>query len=786
GPARRSRTGSVCERRGLVRWALRVNLLHQNVKAYQDGTSNKQNGFTINSNFKLTERTNLSLEFERSGEWNIQYRKTYGNNASIWNRTTFNNDNTAITSPGTFGLGQVSATNDYLVYNFGTNNLYNYKGFQYQTLGLGYQIPWEGRTDIPNFNSGVSKRFNLGPTGVIADRDLNARNFHLDHAFTPTLFTQLAYITSDGDPLQINAGQLPGDYRIDVNRLLPNGQPNPNFGKAYSDFGGQSRQYQQDSVHEIRNTWSYSFAVPKWYDMKQRFQFNGGWRQGTFEQFEKSWRWSNNPLQADLLSAVNALRYRVYWDQPRQDISGNVPPNIAGYTFREIKTSPGSNARRSRTLRYGQLISQTTFFNERLGITGSFRRDNVKLHAREAIRFDSNYEPVLGNAGVVGATGRRNVYQNSESYGFVAYPFPDKLLLLRPVGVVANYSSNFEQISRSTNGLIDGSTPPLTYAKTKDIGLRYSVPNGVAYGTLLYYQTDNNDILSTFGSSGQFQTIYTNLGYTDPSLINSTAFTGLQDVSSRKLSGWEVEFTANPTRNITFTVNYAHPIVETVSDSIGRRAYYASHEAEFKAGAAATAGQVIGGRTIIDPALIATAIQTIENSFNGFTPGTRANGAVTHRINFAGSYRFTEGKLKGLGLTAGVNYKGHSKAGSRDPRIKFGLADSVTPTVLQTAQSAYDYLWVDPTWLVSAGANYRHRIGRYELRYQINVTNLLNEDSPLWGQNQGGGAYSTISQNQLTPNLTVGAAGSNPRMQVLSNFIQNDPRKFSFTTTLSF
>jgi outer membrane receptor protein involved in Fe transport len=768
---------------GVDQWAVVVSLLHQNIKGYQNGTSNKQNGFTINTAVKLTPNTVLSAEFERSGEWNIQYRKTYAEQASIWNGTRFNEDNSAITGPGTFGLGQISATNDYLVYNFGTGGLLNYKGNQYQSLGLGYQIPWDGRSDLPNFKRGVEKRFNLGPADIIADRDLNARNIHIDHRFTATLFTQLAYITSDGDPVQINAGQLPGDYRIDVNKLLPGGLPNPNFGKPYSDFGSQSRQYQQDSVHELRNTWSYSFAVPTWFDMKQRFQLNYGWRQGIFEMYEKSWRWANNPLQADLENAANQLRYRIYWDQAQRYMASVVPPNLPGFTFREVKTTPANNARRSRTLRYAQLVSQTTFFNDRLALTGSFRRDNVKLKAREGIAFDANYDPILGNAGVIGATGWRNVYQNSESAGFVAYPFPESWSYLKPLGLVANYSSNFEQVSRSTNGLIDGSTPPLTYAKTKDVGLRYSIPNGVAYGTISYYQTDNNNILSGFGSAGNFQSIFTNLGYTDPALISSTAFGNLQDVSSRKLSGWEVELTANPSRNVTFTMNYAHPIVETVSDSIGRRKYYADHLAEFKAGAAAQPGQVINGKTIIDPALIATGIQAIENSFNGFTPGTLSNGSIRHRINVAGSYRFNEGALKGFGITGGVNYRGHSKAGSRDAQIKFG---TTSPSVLQTAQAAYDYLWVDSTWSSTIGFNYRHRYGKIDTRFQINVTNLLNDASPLYGQNQGGGAYSVINANQLTPNLTAGAAGSNPRMQVLSNFIQADPRKVSFTATFGF
>ena len=758
---------------GTQRFALRVNALHQNTKSYVEGTSSKQNAIQLAGTFSLTNSTQVRAEFERSAEWNIQYRKTYAEQASIWNGTRFNNDNTVIANPGTFGLGQVSATQDYLVWNFGTNSLLNYRGNQYQTIGLGYQIPWEGRKDIPNFKAGVDKEFFLGPADSIADRDLNAKAVYLEHSFTRNIYAQLAYIASDVDPFVHNTGSLAGDYRIDVNRLLPTGAPNPNFGKAYSDTGGQATQYQQDTVKEYRGTLTAKFDLPRW-DMTQRFNLNGGWRKGTFEIMETSMRWANNPAQPNPQNAVNQLRYRIYWDNPRPAVAPVTPPNVPGFQFREVRINAGSQARRSRTLQYGQLLSQTTFFKDRLGVTGSFRRDNVKLFAREAVAFDANYEPIMGNAGIAGAIGRRNVYKNSYSYGFVAYPFGERFRWLKPVGIVANASSNFEQVSRSTNGLITGETPPLTYAKTKDIGLRYSIPNGVAYGTLTYYDTDNINILAAFGNAGTFRDIFRNLGYTD-SFAADSAFTNLQDVSSRKLKGWEVEFTANPSRNITLTMNYGHPLVYTVEDSPGRRGFYAEHLAEFRAGAAAQTGQVLNGRTILDPAVIATGMQTIENSFNGFTPGTLSNGLERHRINVAGSYRFTEGTLKGLGINAGVNYRGHRKAGSRDAAIKFGVAN---PTVAQTAQAAYDYLWVDPTWQVSAGANYTRRFGKYSARFQINVSNLLDEDSPLWGYNSGGGAYSVINANQLL--------NGNPRMQVRSGFNQIDPRTFTFTTTLSF
>src|SRR5215207_6892492 len=199
---------------GVDRWGLRLNALHQNVKAYQDGTSNKQNAFHIAGTYRITQNTQIRAEFERSAEWNIQYRKTYAEQASIWNGTRVNEDNTIIAGPGTFGLGQISATTDYLVWNFGTNSLLNYRGNQYQTIGLGYQIPWEGRTDIPRFYSSVPKEFFLGPVDSFADRDLNAKAIYLEHSSHRDLYAQLAYIASDVDPFIHNTGSLAGDYRI--------------------------------------------------------------------------------------------------------------------------------------------------------------------------------------------------------------------------------------------------------------------------------------------------------------------------------------------------------------------------------------------------------------------------------------------------------------------------------------------------------------------------------------------------------------------------------------------
>jgi len=773
---------------GLERVAVRLNLLHQNIKAYQDGTSNKQNGLTAAFTYKLTDSTQFRAEFQRDAEKNIAYRRTYTEQASRWDRVTFNNDNTAIASFANFGLTQISATQDYQVWNFGTNSLINYRGNHYASTGLGYQIPWVGRADLPNFKPGVSKEFFLGPADSKIDRDFNAQSYWLDHRFSSNLYVQLGIVKNDGDPFYDYTDQLPGDYRIDVNRVLPSGAQNPNFGKAYSDFG-QNFQYQQDKVREYKGAGTYRFAVPRWFDWKQRLSLNAGWRRTTFEAKSAAWRWANNPSNLDVNNAVNQLRYRIYWDNPRPKIGGVTPPSSPGVEWKFVETGGNIN---QRTITYAQLVSQSTFFGERLALTGSFRRDRVHGDFLNRIGNDPVTFKNIGGFETFGGSGVfvpglhrvRQIYQNSPSGGVVAYPFLGKSRWLAPLGFVANYSSNFAQIANATIPLISEDNPPLTRSTTKDIGLRYAMGDGIAYVTLTKYNTTQTDQLSGWGGRGDFQNLYTNLGFTDTRFVTGTGF-NFQDVASRQLEGWEAEFTANPSRNLTLTANYSHPIVQTIYESRDRRAFFTTNRASYDRAGQATTGAMVDGKAILDPAQIRQAVLNIENSLNGSTPGTLGNNLERHRVNLAGSYRFTDGQFKGLGVNAGFNYRGHKKVGSRDPRLKF---DTANPSVLQSAQAAYDYLWVDPTWSTTAGANYTKRFGRYSARFQINITNLLNDDKPQWN------SYSVIQAGQLQnlPGALTGngnaltAPGGNPRMQVRSGFNQLEPRKISFTTTLTF
>lgn len=779
---------------GADRIAFRVNALHQNVKGIQDYTSNKQNGITLAASFKISNKTLLTAQIERSAEWNIQYRKTWGEQASFWNGTTVNTNNTALTTAGT-GLSIISQTTDRLTYNFSTGTLINYAGNQYQTSGLGYQIPWGGRPDLPqqwygsaNFKPGMGKTFFLGPIDSIADRDLNARQVVLEHTFSSNLSARLTWQASDVDPTVPYSFTQPSDYRIDVNRLLPNGTQNPNYLRAYSEWTPGS-QHQSDMLNEYVGQVNYQFRIPRWFNYRQRFNAIAGYRFKDIDAWDRQWRRNNNPAQPNPQNAANELRFRQYYgDAPGrlaaimdQEAINKLSP---GMTFGNYATT-GYHSLSSRGLKYGQILAETSFFGDRLVLSGNYRKDIIFNGDMNYIGTDpaNNYKVRVGALNPAtglnqeGFSSRLYADRKSYSTGAVVYPFPERFRWLRPIGFVWNYSENF-QVPPSGGPFYTGERPDPPFSKTSDFALRYSIPGGVVYGEIRRYFTDNLGSLSGMQNTQDIADIWRNLGYTESVLINFNSG-GYRDTSDRALVGTEIEVVANPTRSWTLRANYGHPRVQQVNERKMLRAYVAEHMAEWQAGAKATPGQVLNGRTVVSPELVAQNIQDIENSFNGLTSGTIGSGPV-HRGTLSSSYRFTEGKLRGLGVSGGLSWRGSSKVGSRDPRLKF---QTTSPTILQTTAAAFDYLWVPSQLTNNIGVNYTRRFGKYNTRFQLNVTNILNEDDPQWN------SYSVINAGQLTNQsdgnaLTV--ANSNPRMQVLSGFSQFEPRKFVFTTTVSF
>ncbi len=802
--------------KGWSRFGLRFNALNQNAPGYQDDTPKRKNAATLNAVFLLTRNTRLIAEYERVAEWNNLWSITNGDSQNLWDGVTINNDNSALLANVNADLnsrglermtvGANGSAANMFVYNFATNDMQDYGGNQYRTRGINgsaTRIPYVGNKHllaVPSRRAaipGIDPRFAAAPMDNVADRDASTLFVNLEHR-VGNLFVRVGYTKNDFDNNTIWSNASPNAAIIDVNRLLPNGQVNPRYLRTFTDVE-QNNIYSQDATREYYGMATYRFFAPKWWDYKQQVSVNLRNRDTESENRTSAWRRSDNPAQADPFNNANRFFYRVYWGDARpylgpvlQDPNGKVPGRWA---YADTAGSVTDRGTRSTSA-----TSQSAFFNEKVAITLSYSRDEVKVE--NLPRLAAGLPGSTGTAGgfknllgfrTAGTPFKRKETASSYAYGVVTYPFQSARFgrvkhVLSPLGFVVNYAENNQPPSSGVqNPLLSGDLPPLTHSDTTDYGLRYSIPSGKAYVTLTHYQTTQRDNPAGFGSAVDIANIWTNLGYTDPKLTTTTAGVGFaySDPNSRRLEGWEAEITANPTRNITLTANYSHPVSYIITESEDRKAYVALHRAEWEAGARAAQGQLIGGRAILDPTLIQTALNNIDNGLAGLTTGALENNQVRHRVNLAGAYSFREGMLRGLRVNAGVQYRGHGKNGSRDARIKFAIPDTApNPTPLQNTQAAFDYLWTPPAWKHSLtfGANYTKRFGKYQTRFQLNVTNVLDNRDPIWGRSGPVGnfaqAYTTLTTNQLF--------AGNPRQQILTSFVNPDPRRFVFSTTVSF
>ena len=807
--------GTLDYSKGWDRFGLRFNALTQNAPGFQDGANKLKNAYTLNAITRPTKNTLVIVEFERSSEWNNLWSITNGDAQNLWDSVTVNNDNSALLANNNVNLNAVglermtvgangSAANMF-VWNFATGDMQDYGGNQYRSRGLNgnaIRIPYVGnqylkavparRAAIP----GIDKKLSLSPKDNIAARDASTASINVEHR-VGNLFLRVGYVKNDFDNNTIWSNPSPNGAIIDVNRLLPSGAPNPRFLRTFTDVE-QNNIYSQDAIQEYYGQATYRFFAPKWWDYKQLLSFNASDRKTQSESRTSAWRRTDNPSSADPFNNANRFFYRVYWGDPRPDLGPVLTDPNGKAPGRWVYADAAGNITK-RAVQRAALTSQSAFFNEKLAFTASYSRDVVEvanLPRLNATITGSTGAPNFKN--LLGFNTAGNAYQRKETvsslaYGVVAYPFQTERQgfikkFLSPLGVVVNIAENNQPPSSGVqNPLLDGTLPPLTHSETKDYGLRYAIPGGKAYLTLSRYQTSQQDNPAGFGSAGDIANIWINLGYTDPALTTTTAGSGFaySDPNSRRLEGWEAELTANPTRNVTLSLNYSHPVSYIVTESEDRKAYVAANRAQWEAGAKAAQGAVLNGRTILDPTLIQTALNNIDNSLNGLTTGALENNQVRHRINATAAYSFREGLLRGLRVNAGMQYRGHGKNGSRDARLKFNIPDSApNPTVLQTTQAAFDYLWTPPAWKNSivVGSSYTRKFGKYQTRFQLNVTNLLNELEPIWGRSGPVGnfasAYTTLTTNQLF--------AGNPRQQILTSFVNPDPRRITFTTTVSF
>lgn len=738
-------------------FGVRANGLVQRYKGWRDGTYEDRDAIHVAASYKLGRNTQLRAEHETLETRALIFQTTYSDNASYWNGTTVNNDNTTIAGPNNFGLEQFGG-NAYLIYSF-TSPAAGVLDWRtsYRTRGTGFAIKPEGRSDIANSPRLPSREFNLGPIDSNQVRQLNNNVLYLDHRINADWFAQVAYFRMDHDAEAKNTESRATDYRVDVNRLLPNGQPNPKFGKVFADID-QQIQYQDNRVEDVRVLTTYKFDWKKAFDLKQRFSVIGGFRPERFEMWQRRMRRVNNPAVPLVTDARNIVRYRVYWDEPFTYAVGSQPPSIPGAEFKYADIGFGSKEHKDLT--YGQVVSSSSLFNDRLSILAGMRRDTLK---RRIIQQYTN-DPVTGYSIYGGfdpaIKANRPGYEQKEKVSVTSSNIGGVFYLLPWVGVQANYSENFSLPTSGVNKY-DGTgfSPPK--GKGSDFGVKFSLAQNQLYAVVSRYQSTQVDRILGGGNLTEIRRIWTNMSATEDNKINFN----YRDTEDIEAKGWEAEIVANPTSSLRLSANVAFPEATIIQQRPGQQAYVAANLDAWTAAGAVPAATA----TILNPAQIRADILTIKNALEGIAKGATTNSTYRSSTNVYATYTFPGGSLRGLSIGAGGNHRGTRKIGNVDARLKYA---TTSPTATQTHDAAFDYLYAPATFEATLHASYDYRISqKIRARFQVNISNLLNtRDLVITG-------YGTYN---------VGGLGTNPLRQTDNGFYYINPRKLTFSSTFNF
>lgn len=735
--------------------SFRVNSVFQRNKDWRDGIKQDREALHLAGRYRLGPKTELRAETE----WNKEVRLTYSiNNAdqsSYWTGRAANSvDANAIPAAerGASGVLLASTAPSYFVVVPGLPAESRYLDWKnsFWSFGTGAALMATSRADIQNAPALPSKKFTLQPPDGTASENYRATTVWLDHRFTANLESQLSYFHF-GDLREAKTTELFNARRVDVNRLLPNGQANPKFGVPFSE-AAVGRQPQERTVDEVRGIASARLAT-NWagLDLRQRFTTAAGRRWFNHELRSYFQRWVNNPATSDLTQSVNVTRYRLYWDEPRKYPVMPLP-NIPGVDiqYRQIFF----NQHNDDVLDYAQLVSNTTLWGERVSLLGGVRYDAFNRETNTAVQAPTG---ALFLNPATEQTGHATTY----SGGAVIYPLKSQKWL----GAYFNFSQNFAPPSAGLPRF-DGTPFGPTRGEGLDYGLRFNLLDGRIYASLNRYESKQTDrIVAT--NANALRGIWRAFGVT--TAIDSIRYNiDFRDTESLRADGTEFEITASPSKQLRLTAGLSFPDTAVVDRLADTKRYNALYRPVWLQALATGRGE--GGVVLTTSELttLRNNLDALEQTLQTTVAGVRLNNTLRYSGHFYGTYRIDDGLLRDFSVGAGGYYRGPEKIGNVDPEILFNTSN---PTNQQRTDSAFAYLNARSYYNTTAHLSYERKLGRCRTKFQLNIDNVLDDDRV---------------QFRSVVNYRQNGLGTNPLKQIPGNFNYPPPRKFSFTTTVTF
>jgi outer membrane receptor for ferric coprogen and ferric-rhodotorulic acid len=727
------------------RLAVRAGALYQDENDWVDYTYARRKGAFATATWTPFRRTTVRIEGERytqesSSPW---LGSVLRDNSGLWDTTTAY---TAANQPIVANSGTSRLGANYKVYMPGTGlGVVDWTGFA-QTAGTGYQLDVNRPAFLPATTPVLPYRGYNVRLGDGNEVELNYRTIaaFVEQQVGDSLFLEVAanMAQQQRDQYQLATEGL----FVDVNRNLPSGAANPNFGQRYTETGQFSFTKQRNRLYEARATAAYLTKLGAW--SEHRLLAGFGYRRDQYRDY-------STQVMLDVPGArfqnpfanPNSLRLRVYENQRGIDQSLPSGVKVGRWNF-----FPGED----KDLYSGQFAASSKWFRDRRLVTLiGVRHDKLRKKGTVA-----RVDPVTGE-----------FVEYVERYTGPAAPGLSgggslqefKPVITRTAGAVyklaswvspyAAYSEGYD--TSNVGNLIDPATGianvplPAKESKGHEFGLKFSLLSNRINGSIGYYQNEQtNDSNTGVGfprnEINALWNVVDNVA-TSPRQIPTTP----SEVIDYKGTGIEFELTANLTKNWRAMFNLSFPETERQGGFARTIAYYTLNRPEWQ-------------RTL--DALVAAGdaratafrnnLQTIDSRINSVANGLPLTGTLDYTANLFTNYEFTAGALKGFRVGGGANVRGE-----RYVTYQQRIAND---------PNSFQRLTTEGYALFSFTAGYRTKLFERPVNFQVNVENVFDEAFKRYS------AFNTVT----TPAGEVVFNGNGYGLQA--------PRRFIFSMDVRF
>lgn len=600
--------------------------------------------------------------------------------------------------------------------------------YSYALQNPGY---WPAGTGTENVPALPSRDFTVGPKDGDNTLKYYTLTAYIDQKIDNNCELELSAYRTANSEVSKNF-ESPSNAEVDINKQMPNGQPNPEFGQLYSDMF-LDKQVQDHSVNEFRAQLNYHFdttvfnvPLKEWLSASAGDQFTLLLTREYMGSFGDNFPqpWNTNTWTSDMIWA------REYWNQPNTAI--NLPSTINGHPV-VYQALPFNwfDHDLSTSIKYFGAVSQTRLWDDRLNITLGARHDQYNSDLLQSVRPPYGLPYPQGHS-----------FENDTGYtysaGVVGY-------FTKTLAAVYNFSENLQPIGGGIAPSLAGTTFGAATGKSNSVGLRFSTDDGKYYVTTDYYKDVSHGLITNdnIGIQGIWNDYYkaggtaTDIGKggtltgTAPNYQTQFNYADTEDLQDK---GYEISAVANPTPNWRFQASYAVPKSVESNDLPGSRAYFASHLTEWST--------IANGGTTLD-GTVKEDLTNAETTLTNTSIAATNAGLVKSTANLVAAYTFTDTWAKGFTLGAGATALGAQETSTGGTLFSPSYTTYIAFLKYETVYYAADR--------------------KFHVTYQLNVDNLTNDKNLVFtGYNANG-------------NLAQG-----------SNYYYLDPRKVTLSATMKF